>query len=84
MQGAQVQPLVEALISHMLPEAAKNKKPQLLGMLKVIVSSNFIEVATESKEHIPVQYLWSTSVHLHPTGKPGLTVMANKRGKCLR
>lgn len=62
----------------LLPEAAKNKKPQLLGMLKVIVSSNFTEVATESKEHIPVQYLSSTSVHLHPTGKPGLIVMQIK------
>lgn len=62
----------------LLPEAAKNKKPQLLGMLKVIVSSNFTEVATESKEHIPVQCLSSTSVHLHPTGKPGLIVMQIK------
>ena len=76
--GGSGQPLVEELISHMLPEAAKNKKPQLLGMLKVIVSSNFFEVATESKEHIPIQYLSSTSVHLHPTGKPGLTVMQIK------
>ena len=76
--GGSGQPWVEELISHMLPEAAKNKKPQLLGMLKVIVSSNFIEVATESKEHIPIQYLSSTSVHLHPTGKPGLTVMQIK------
>lgn len=55
-------------------------------MLKVIVSSNFIYVATESKEHIPVPYLPSISVHLHPTGVrvDRVDSYAGKRGKCLK
>lgn len=50
-------------------------------MLKVILSSNFIRVSTESKVLVLVRYLASS---LTPHGQAGVDSYVDKRGKCLR